>query len=102
METERLDLQVRQFIYEEALTSGVLPTMTEVSEHLREPVQDVRQSFARLAAGRVLVLQRDSGEILMANPFSAVPTSFIVEFEDFACFANCIWDALGVIAMRGR
>ena len=38
----------------------------------------------------------------MANPFSAVPTPFLVEFDDYACYGNCIWDAMGIVAMRGR
>jgi hypothetical protein len=48
----------------------------------------------------VLVLQ-ESGEILMANPFSAVPTPFIVEAGERRYWANCIWDGLGVLAMTG-
>lgn len=51
----------------------------------------------------MLVLQPGSGEILMANPLSAVPTAFVVETEGTAesrsWYGNCIWDALGVIAM---
>ncbi|HEX4841819.1 MAG TPA: organomercurial lyase, partial [bacterium] len=66
------------------------------------PLPQIAASFQRLAAGRVLVLDSDSGEILMANPFSAVPTPFLVEFDDYACYGNCIWDAMGVVAMRGR
>jgi len=38
-------------------------------------------------------------QILMANPFSAVPTPVVVELASYSCFANCIWDALGVPAM---
>ena len=41
------------------------------------------------------------GEILMAPPFSAVPTPFLVTAEDtWQTYGNCIWDALGVLAMK--
>jgi hypothetical protein len=50
----------------------------------------------------VLVLKPDTGEILMANPFSAVPTPFLVQTEKFSAYGNCIWDALGIPAMLGR
>ena len=35
----------------------------------------------------------------MANPFSAVPTPFLVEIGDLSWWGNCIWDALGIAAM---
>jgi hypothetical protein len=47
--------------------------------------------------GHMLVLQ-PTGEILMAPPFSAVPTPFITEVEGRRWFGNCIWDGLGIIA----
>ena len=38
----------------------------------------------------------------MANPLSAVPTIFRVQTgEDASYWGNCIWDALGIIAMLG-
>jgi hypothetical protein len=35
----------------------------------------------------------------MANPFSAVPTPFLVRSGDRSWYGNCIWDALGIPAM---
>ncbi len=63
---------------------------------------DFDPAFQRLAEGKALVLQRESGEVLMAEPFSAVPTAFEVEIEDGTWWGNCIWDALGIPAMLGR
>ena len=99
---EDLDFQVRRYVYDSTLARGVPPLLAEVSENLQVSVAEVRDAFHRLGAGRVLVLQPDSGEILMASPFSAVPTPFVVELGDFSCFGNCIWDALGIAAMTGR
>ena len=45
----------------------------------------------------MLVLQ-PTGEVLMANPFSAVPTPFVTEVGDRRWFGNCIWDALGILS----
>jgi hypothetical protein len=47
----------------------------------------------------VLVLQNGSDEILMAAPFSSVPTPFVVRTSSQEYFANCAWDALGIPAM---
>ena len=96
---EELDRQVRGYVYETATRRGYPPTVAEAAAHLSAPAEQVRSAFERLAAGRVLVLQRDTGEILMANPFSAVLTPFLVELASFSCFGNCIWDALGIAAM---
>jgi hypothetical protein len=39
----------------------------------------------------------------MAAPLSAVPTPHVVRMADGrAHYGNCVWDALGVIAMLGR
>ncbi|HEX5974735.1 MAG TPA: organomercurial lyase [Rubrobacteraceae bacterium] len=35
----------------------------------------------------------------MANPFSAVPTPFLVRAGDRSWYGNCIWDAMGISAM---
>jgi hypothetical protein len=34
----------------------------------------------------------------MANPFSAVPTSYRVEADGRSWYANCAWDAFGIPA----
>lgn len=62
----------------------------------------MRAGLTRLAAGRVLVLQPSSHEILMAPPFGAVPTPFVVHTPAHAAYANCGWDALGVSVMLQR
>jgi hypothetical protein len=101
---EDLDFRVRRYVYGVTLARGRPPLLAETSEYLRVSVSDVRGAFQRLAAGRVLVLQPDTGEILMASPFSAVSTPFFVELAPggYSCFGNCIWDALGIAAMTGR
>ncbi len=100
--SDDLDRRVRRLVYDVALRRGVPPTVAATADGLSVSLQQTAASFQRLAAGRVLVLAPDSGEILMANPFSAVPTPFLVEFTDYSCYGNCIWDAMGVVAMRGR
>ena len=93
------DWQVRRQVYEVTLQRGYPPTVAEIVSALNLPKTAVQAALLSLATGRVLVLQPGSGEVLMANPFSAVPTPFLVELSTFTCFGNCIWDALGVAAM---
>src|SRR5205807_3043055 len=68
------DRRLRQLIYAK-FADGQRPTARDFAQLLGTPVQAVLAGFKRLAAARALVLQPD-GEILMAEPFSAVPTAF--------------------------
>jgi hypothetical protein len=94
---------VRVRLYQLFLEFGRCPTMAEVAGALHCGISDVAAAFKELAAAHVLVLQAGSGEVLMANPLSAVPTPFVVktesETQSRSWYGNCIWDALGVIAM---
>lgn len=96
------DHEVRRHVYDHAMREGLPPTIAETASALSVAPDDVRASFRRLADGHVLVLQRGSGEILMANPFSAVPTPFLVRAGDRSWYGNCIWDATGIPAMLNQ
>ena len=95
--------RVRLRLYELFVESGRCPSKAEVAADLGCNASDVAAAFSELAAAHMLVLQPGSGEVLMANPLSAVPTPFVVETEGAhgprSWYGNCIWDALGVIAM---
>jgi hypothetical protein len=45
-----------------------------------------------------LVLDAGTGDILIAAPFSAVPTPYRVRAADRCWYANCAWDAFVVCA----
>ncbi len=92
------DKQVRRYIYEQFVKTGQAPTLQYCAQAFACPIAHVRAAFQRLADGRALVLQ-SNGEILMAEPFSAVPTAFFVEVGKRGWWGNCIWDALGILAM---
>ncbi len=93
------DKAIRCHVYDYVMCEGLPPTMAETSSALSRSPDDVSASFQRLADGHILVLQKGSGEILMANPFSAVPTPFLVKVGDRSYYGNCIWDAMGIPAM---
>ncbi len=100
--SSELDTRVRQAVYDGVVARTVPPSSGELAAGLGVARSAVRQALERLADGRVLVLQPESREILMAMPFSAVPTPFAVHADGRRYFANCIWDALGIPAMLQR
>ncbi len=99
---DALDAEVRNYVYDTVMKTGKIPTLSETAVALSTTEDLVRSSFNRLSDGHILVLQKGVGEILMANPFSAVPTPFLVKTEGYSYYGNCIWDAMGVPAMLNR
>lgn len=95
--------RVRVRLYQLFLEFGRCPTKSEVAGALHCGISDVEAAFKELAAAHMLVLQTGSGEVLMANPLSAVPTPFAVETklesQSRSWYGNCIWDALGILSM---
>lgn len=89
---------VRFHVYDAVMRGGPPPSIAAVAAAAASDAGTVAESFRRLAEAHVLVLQED-GEVLMAPPFSAVPTPFLVETPRFSAYGNCIWDALGIAAM---
>ena len=93
------DREVRRYVYEHTIGEGLPPSVAEAVAGLSRPEPEVRAAFRRLSDAHVLVLQQGGDEILMANPFSAVPTPFLVRAGGRSYYGNCVWDALGIPAM---
>jgi hypothetical protein len=96
-----LDTSVRLEVYRLFADQGRPPVPAEVAEALATDQVSVEDSLRRLADQHALVLAPGSPYIWMANPLSAIPTAFRVEVGGRHLFGNCIWDALGVVAMLG-
>jgi hypothetical protein len=92
------DVRVKLAIYSHFAETGRGPSSREVAERIDSDVESVLESYQRLRAQRLLVLEADGSSIRMAPPFSGVPTEHIVEADGVQYFANCAWDALGVPA----
>jgi hypothetical protein len=92
------DTQVKLAIYNYFATTGRASSPTEVAARIDSDADHVIESYQRLRAQRLLVLEEDGSSIRMAPPFSGVPTQHIVEADGIQYFANCAWDALGISA----
>ncbi len=97
-----LDARVRLFVFQHFVDAGKAPSRLEIAHQMAISGEALASSFERLADGKALVLQPASGEVLMAEPFSAVPTAFEVEVGGRRWWGNCIWDALGIPAALGE
>ena len=95
------DVALRNRTYQRFVQLGRAPTATEMAGSEGVSVETLLASWRRLHDAHALVLDADAAAILMANPFSAVPTSFRVSAGGRSWFANCAWDAFGIPAALG-
>jgi hypothetical protein len=99
--TLTLDNRVRLAIYERFVDEGRPPAAEEVAAALDITTAEAHESYRRLHDAHVIVLMPGLSRIWMANPLSAIPTAFRVRTERGNFWGNCIWDALGAVAMLG-
>ena len=86
------DLELRRRILGHIAETGVAPTHDELAKW---GVDDPGPALQRLHEGHAVVLD-EAGRIIMANPFSGVPTRWQVRSDDRRWFANCAWDAIAI------
>jgi len=92
------DIAIRNRTYQKFVLLGRAPTVEEIARISDCAPEEIRSSWKRLHDQHALVLNEDSGELRMANPFSAVPTAYRVQAAGRAWYANCAWDAFGICA----
>ena len=97
-----IDRDVRLHIYGEFVAGGRPPTVAETASALGRDEREIADAYHRLEQAHVIVLAPGTLNVWMANPLSAVPTPFRVETATGSFWGNCVWDALGVVAMLGR
>jgi Alkylmercury lyase len=93
--------EVRLFVFRQAAYTARVPQPHEIAAALGRPQSQVEEALRHLAAGKVLILAPNDGNIWAANPFCAVPSPFRVETSGKSYWGICIWDALGIVATLG-
>ncbi len=96
-----LDTEVRLAVYRGFVEESRPPTPPEIARSLGAETSTVESALRRLADAHALVLAPGTSYVWMANPFSAIPTSFPVRARGRDYWGNCIWDALGIPACLG-
>src|SRR5215831_10205055 len=94
------DSEIRQWIYRHFASTGRAPSPVEIARKFVLTPGQVEQALNRLQReADALVLIPGSPYIWMAEPFSALPTSFLVRSGSRQWWGNCIWDALAILAL---
>ena len=97
-----LDSEIRLWIYQHFVDTGRAPSPVEIAAHFQLTPAEVEHRLRRLQEeAAALVLLPGSSYIWMAEPFSAVPTPFLVRSGGGQWWGNCVWDALAILALIG-
>ncbi len=94
--------RIRHFVYQFFVRQRRPPTAAETADHFGMQTADALAAFRRLHADHLLFLEPGGEEIRMANPLSAVETTFRTRIGGRLYWANCAWDMLGIAAMLGQ
>lgn len=100
-ETQEFDNRVRLATYRSFLELGRAPVAAELAKVVAARPVEVEAALRRLHDAHVLVLAPGTPYVWMANPMSALPTPYSVAANGKTFWGNCIWDALGIVAMLG-
>ena len=92
------DLSLRNATYALFVELGRAPSADELAARSGARPADVLGAWSRLHDAHALVLDGTGTQILMANPFSAVPTPHRVWAGGRSWYGNCAWDAFGICA----
>ncbi len=95
---DALARDVRLYVFGQAAETGRVPQPPQIAGALGRSEPEVRAALQTLAAGKVLILAPNDGNIWAANPFCAVPSGFRVTAAGKRYWGICIWDALGIAA----
>ncbi len=96
--SEQLDRDVRLAVYRQLIEGGGRPALSDLVSATGLGEADVRAALDRLHERHELVLDEETRAVLMAMPFSAVPTGYRVYTPKGMWYGNCAWDALGIAA----
>jgi hypothetical protein len=101
-DTLRFADDVRMYVFGTSAETGCVPQPPEIADALGRTIEEVREALKTLAAGKVLILAPNDGNVWAANPFCAVPSGFRVSADGKTYWGICIWDSLGIAAALGR
>jgi hypothetical protein len=83
------DRSLRNLTYARFVELGRAPAAAEIAAVAGRGQAEVITGFEWLHAEHALVLKQATGEIMMANPFSGVPTAYRVKARGRWWYGNC-------------
>jgi alkylmercury lyase-like protein len=88
-------------VYRHLVETTRPPDLGELAATAGVDETEAAEALRRLADQHAIVLQPNSTDVWMAHPFSGVETPFPVAARGRTYFANCAWDAAGILSIVG-
>ncbi len=90
---------VRHVIYETFADESRAPSLAECAAAVDISEAEAAAAWGRLASAHEIVLDGDA--VSMAHPFAGRFTAHVVEVGLRRWYANCAWDAMGILGLFG-
>lgn len=100
--TAEFPRDLRIHIYDHLLRTGLPPSTEQIGDHFGISADEARQAIGALKIGKTVLVHPTTGEVWMAGPFAARPSTYRVFGSRVAWWANCAWDMLGVMAIANE
>ncbi|MCI4347002.1 MAG: alkylmercury lyase family protein [Thermoplasmata archaeon] len=94
--------ELRKLVFDWFLETGRAPLLEEIMHRYEASREEAAAWLSVLQDAHHLLLLPGTQRILMANPFSSLPTPFRVSVGSKEYFANCAWDAIAFHVMLNR
>ncbi len=91
--------RMRLHVYEHFVEHGVPPVIEQLMDSFGLSRSEAVAALTALADRRDVALIKGTARILMAWPFSAIATPFVVQAKRRTYFANCSWDSIAFHAL---
>ena len=98
---QSIDRRVRASVFELLIGGSVDVTPSAIAVATDLAIEAVAASLIRLSDEHRLVLSEDGTRVVMAHPFSGVETPYRTEIGERSWWANCAWDAFGILILLG-
>jgi hypothetical protein len=92
------DVSIRNFLYRSFVETGRAPRIADLAREFELSEEAARAALRRLHDAHALVLEQDTLEIRMLNPFSCLPSVWRVEAGGRKWYSNCAWDSFAICA----
>ena len=92
-----LNKHVRKYIYDHFYSFGVPPTLEKMIVKFQKERGEISSVLKSLHEDHLIVVDEKIHKIMIAHPFSGIPTSFVVKSsQDVKYYATCAWDSIAL------
>ena len=92
-----LNKDVRKFIYDHLFSFAIPPTLEKIMIKFKKDREEIIKALVSLHNDHLIVFDQKINKIMIAHPFSGIPTSFVVKSsQDRKYYATCAWDSIAL------